>query len=363
MLTLGRLARQVQGVQQVLRDPLRKPLTRMLGESLDVARRSRAVPAWYFLGFAYRRGTGPYADYIVPDQYERLKALWHSEHYAVLEDKLRFHERCSALGLAVPRLLAHNDREEFRLGPDSRMVHDRESFAGLIGELCRESASGSVFMKPVDGMQGTGCRRIDGTGVDLDAVYADAVAGRWLFQETVLQHAALGAIYPHSVNTLRIVTCRPPGRAAVILGTVLRLGGAGRVVDNASQGGLFVGVDLATGVLHPNGHRFFKHGGDVVRVHPDTGYRFEGTVLPSFDRVLALVEDAAVQIAHKLIGWDIAVTPMGPVLIEGNTVPDIVILEIAHGRGLMAHPALRELYAWVASRGRPTGPYRRPRLS
>jgi hypothetical protein len=188
------------------------------------------------------------------------------------------------------------------------------------------------------------------------------VAGRWLFQETVLQHAAISAIYPHSVNTLRIVTCRSPGQPAVILGAVLRMGGGGRVVDNASQGGLFVGIDLATGALRPQGHRFFKHGGDVVAAHPDTGFPFAGAVIPCFDRVLAMVEDAAVEVPHELIGWDVAVTASGPVLIEGNTVPDIVILEIAERRGFMAHPALRELCAWVASQRRSAGPHRRPRL-
>lgn len=356
------MAQQVQGVRQVLRDPRRKPLARILLEALDVARRSRAAPAWYFLGFAYRRGAGPHGDYIVPAQYERLKMLWHSEHYAVLEDKRRFHERFAALGFALPGLLAHNDGAEFHLDSGSRTVRDPAAFAALVGELCRRSASGSLFMKPVDGLQGQGCRRIEGGDAGLDGHFADAMAGRWLFQEAVRQHAAIAAIYPHSVNTLRIVTCRPPGQEAVILGAVLRLGGGGRVVDNASQGGLFVGIDLATGALHPVGHRFFKHGGDVVEAHPDTGCRFEGAVIPWFDRVLALVEAAADAVPHELIGWDIAVTEAGPVLIEGNTVPDIVILEIARERGFMTHPALRELCAWVASQPRSAGPHRRPHL-
>jgi hypothetical protein len=79
-------------------------------------------------------------------------------------------------------------------------------------------------------------------------------------------------------------------------------------VDNSSQGGIFVGVDLATGRLLPQAKRFFKHGGDVHASHPDTGFRFAGFEVPHFPQVLATAEGATAHVPHELIGWDIAVT-------------------------------------------------------
>ncbi len=39
----------------------------------------------------------------------------------------------------------------------------------------------------------------------------------------------------------------------------------------------------------------------------------------------------------------------GPVLIEGNALPDLAIIEMAAGRGLMAHASFRKLYEDVTA--------------
>ena len=80
------------------------------------------------------------------------------------------------------------------------------------------------------------------------------------------QHEAVSAIYPHSVNTVRVLTCVDADRRPVVLAALLRLGTGRRHVDNASAGGIFVGIDLATGRLRREAKQFFQFGGQVHAV-------------------------------------------------------------------------------------------------
>ena len=349
MFRLTRLVERCRGLGQVLRDPLRKPLSQMVREAADVARRSGAYPEWYFLSFVYRRDAGPYAEYLVRDQYQKLKVLEQDELYALLDDKLRFHERFRDTDCVLPHLLAHNEGNVFRVGETVRHVGDSRGFADLMDELRARSASGSIFVKPVDGMQGRHCRRIDAASTDLGELHAMTVKRRFLFEETLVQHAALDAIFPRSVNTIRAVTCAAPGAPPVVAGALLRLGVGASAVDNASQGGIFVGIDLETGRLRSLARRLFKQGGDVHTTHPDTGFRFEGFEIPHFGAALATAVKAATHVPHPLVGWDLAVTRTGPVLIEGNALPDLATIEMAGGRGLMACSSFRKLYEHVTA--------------
>ena len=66
----------------MLRDPLRKPLPRMIREATDIACRTGAYPEWYFLNFVYRRDAGPFDEYLCPSQYEHLMVLRQGELHA-----------------------------------------------------------------------------------------------------------------------------------------------------------------------------------------------------------------------------------------------------------------------------------------
>ena len=63
-----------------------------------------------------------------------------------------------------------------------------------------------------------------------------------------------------------------------------------------------------------------------VERHPDTGAPIAGHRLPCWAETMALAT-AALDAAHDRpsIGWDVAITDDGPVLVEGNTLsnPDI----------------------------------------
>ena len=64
----------------------------------------------------------------------------------------------------------------------------------------------------------------------------------FIIQQAFEQHSFFSFFNPTSVNTLRIVSYRDSKGEIQILNSILRIGLAGSVVDNAHAGGMFVGV-------------------------------------------------------------------------------------------------------------------------
>ena len=108
------------------------------------------------------------------------------------------------------------------------------------------------------------------------------------------------------------------------------------------KGGLSVAVNSETGTL---GQGVFKphYGGDWVSEHPDTGIRFEGERLPEWDAILECCRRAAATLSGiRAVGWDIALTPDGPVIIEGNATWGLPVAQV-HTNGYLTDEIRREL--------------------
>ena len=124
-------------------------------------------------------------------------------------------------------------------------------------------------------------------------------------------------MYPHSVNTIRLVTALKNDKA-VALGAIFRAGVHGQRRDNSASGGFAVGVELATGKLQAEGIYQPGIGGKTKR-HPDTNMEIDGFEIPCFNEAIRLA-CALHEFFYGVhsIGWDIAITPKGPCFIEGN---------------------------------------------
>lgn len=185
-----------------------------------------------------------------------------------------------------------------------------------------------------------------GAGIEVfdEAPEGDAVAAlharlvreeKFVIEEFIQQHAALGRVYDRSVNTLRIYTLSGPGGVATLFPPIMRFGSAGGRIDSS---GIITGlVDGATGAWICGG---VNRKGAPIESHPDTGFVFSELVVPRMAEAVALVEAAALEIPEvRYIGWDVAITERGPVLVEGNGAPGVVTLQWllarrdAEGRG------------------------------
>ena len=137
----------------------------------------------------------------------------------------------------------------------------------------------------------------------------------YVVQSIIRQHEEINKIYPHSVNSIRIVTCNYEGSTSV-LSAVIRMGENGNKLDNASKGGLFCGID-EFGNLRKYA---YNKRGDKFLTHPQ-GAVFADCHIPNYDKCKELVVKLANRFLRisRLISWDLAIDDNGePTLIEVN---------------------------------------------
>ncbi len=155
--------------------------------------------------------------------------------------------------------------------------------------------------------------------------------GRYICQRKVVQSKEMNAIYPGSINTYRIVTVNKNGKFYVF-SSILRVGTSiSGNVDNWAAGGLAVGIDYQSGYLKQYGFYKPKYGGKVTK-HPDTDIEFAKTKAPRYEEAVELALKASCCFyGIRTIGWDIAITEEGPIIIEGNDNWEISLMQACDG--------------------------------
>ncbi len=145
----------------------------------------------------------------------------------------------------------------------------------------------------------------------------EKIQDEYLWQERVTQHHEMARLHPPSINTIRLLTFNNHGNIELFCGA-MRIGTKGRPVDNWGAGGIAVGIDIATGTLRDYG-KYKPGGGGRVYVHPNTGISLAGFKIPFYKESVKMVCDVHRYLygIHS-IGWDVAITENGPVLLEGN---------------------------------------------
>ena len=137
----------------------------------------------------------------------------------------------------------------------------------------------------------------------------------YIIQKIIEQHEDLRKVHSSSVNTLRIVSLLMQD-GVYILSSNLRMGVNSGRVDNVTAGGISCGIN-DDGSLKKFATSYYS--GEKYDRHPQ-GQLFEGQIVPSYDKAVALVKKAHPLIPHfRLVSWDIAIDKEGePVLIEAN---------------------------------------------
>ncbi len=166
----------------------------------------------------------------------------------------------------------------------------------------------------------------------------------FVIQEVINCHTTLTEIYPKSVNTFRIMTYRWHDQIKYSM-SMLRMGRGQMQVDNASMGGLFIGIK-DDGSLRP--YAITKYG-ERLYAHPDTGTKFDGYKIELFP----LVAETAIRLHQSIpqVGiahWDFTLDKDGvPMLIEGNLqFGGTWALQMANGKSAFGDDTA-EILRWV----------------
>jgi Sugar-transfer associated ATP-grasp len=103
------------------------------------------------------------------------------------------------------------------------------------------------------------------------------------------------------------------------------------VADNFAVGGIACSVSLEGGVLGIGVFKSSVNRDRSVRTHPDSGAAIEGQSLPHWPAVKELAVAAHTAFPRMpSVGWDIAITDDGPVLLEGSGVWCVDLAQMSH---------------------------------
>ncbi|MAY88784.1 MAG: hypothetical protein CML02_18940 [Pseudooceanicola sp.] len=200
-----------------------------------------------------------------------------------------------------------------------------QSYSGSFGSALIESREGD------DLILGNGKRiRLDAFCEEIVAEYASG----YVLQSALRQHPVLEEAAGRAVGTIRIVTVR---RAAMpeVLYTLWKIPAPTAMSDNFWQDGSMIApIDPETGIVGQ-----VRAGSGVkgrnIDTHPATGATLTGLQLPDWQAALTLAREGhAVMSEFGVIGWDIALTPAGPAIIEANANPHHMLYQLAHRRGI-----------------------------
>ena len=205
-----------------------------------------------------------------------------------------------------------------------------------------------VFGKPCEGRGSVGSALLarvedeqivmgNGRRASLDAfcaeVFSDYPEG-FIFQDALTQHEVMSQITGPAVGTLRVVTVRDGDRPRVLY-TVWKVPSPDAMSDNFWQkGSMLARVDAAGKV----GRCRIGTGldGRYINAHPVSGHGFDGVQIPHWDAVQKVACEAhGLFPEFGVVGWDMAVTPDGPAIVECNDNPFHALWQLANGRGIL----------------------------
>ncbi len=175
----------------------------------------------------------------------------------------------------------------------------------------------TIICKPNNSAQGQGIVVYDNLK-NTKKIYEDIIENHrgCILEEWIPQHQEISKLYPFAVNCLRLITVYKQNKMTILTGGLTL--GVDSKIANGSQKSIICPIDLKTGIL--------REGSDTENViyekHPITNEKIKGVKIPYWQEIVEMLSITAAKVPQVgYIGWDIAITPTGPIIIEGNTTP------------------------------------------
>ena len=186
-----------------------------------------------------------------------------------------------------------------------------------------------VFAKDPNGEGGHGVSKIVVQNYDLDKLYDDLKNNKqYLVEEAIVQSSELNEINPNVVNSFRVITLMDKEGKVHLLGNALRIN-----QDETDVIGCTNDLYCSFGEDGKINSNVIDDYGEVYLEHPLTHKKFSEVQVKDVKKAFDMCLEAHEKIPQiRYIGWDIAFSENGPVMVEGNEYP---------GYGLIQHYKLK----------------------
>jgi hypothetical protein len=265
--------------------------------------------------------------------------------FGMLSSKLAAAAYLRAYGLpTIPMVALYGET----LGlPCDGLVRTPEELLALL----RRAAIYPLFGKPVESYQSLGSASlraydpstdsivfVDGRAIPVGEFASDIrnhYAHGYLFQPLIVPHAAIRSICGDRLATVRILTMATAAGPRIARVSWKIPAGANSADNYWRSGNVLAQIDTKTGTV---GRAFTGSGFDLKEVseHPDSQQRLGGFALPDWEKLCQIALEGARVMRHMpLIGWDIASTDAGAMIVEMNETPDFLLHQLADSRGML----------------------------
>ena len=180
------------------------------------------------------------------------------------------------------------------------------------------------FAKDPLGEGGHGVKKIKLDEVqDTAMLYNELIKNKqFLLEEEIIQSEELNEINPNVVNSFRVITLVNNGQSFV-LANALRVNQDNSNVIGCTNDLYFSFAE--DGTINSN---VIDDFGNIYEKHPLTEKKFSEVRVPDVKEAFEICKKAALEIPEvRYIGWDVAFSNKGPVIVEGNEYPGYGIIQ------------------------------------
>jgi hypothetical protein len=154
----------------------------------------------------------------------------------------------------------------------------------------------------------------------------------WVVQKQYISHPGIRNFNGSALNTTRIVTILKGSDPEYFCG--FQAFATGRAfTDSWKYGSIYVGIDPKKGCLKEYGITAVEdEKPGLLREHPDSKLSFKGYEIPFFKEAKDLCLKAhRLLYFHFVVGWDVAITDEGPLIVEANEKPGMDVAQCLDG--------------------------------
>ncbi|MHA1440198.1 MAG: sugar-transfer associated ATP-grasp domain-containing protein [Promethearchaeota archaeon] len=253
---------------------------------------------------------------------------------SLLEDKSIFYLFCKAYGIPIPKLYAIFFKNNAGWSFNGLYIKNPNEWQ----EFFANSLPQEFVIKPARGVFGEYVMIVHKHNENFKVYYGKTYKGKELYfalklnpkyncfiiQERLRNHQEIIRLsnIPF-LQTVRIITLIDKQGKCDILFSLFKIIRKQNIIDNfrrGRSGNLVARVDIHNGTLSPAIEmKYDGRGPRKIYRHPNTGIELKSFKLPMWKEASQLVKWTALKFSPiKTIGWDVALTPKGPIIVEGN---------------------------------------------